>query len=177
MTPVTHQTVKLGLGRHSSPEQGACVMELASMLAGEPFGDHPKAVCPVIGEYLRTLNDGCGSELRDRLYPLAAKVVGSSGSARVSRARRHRCQERLLEVRGTSRSRLERLFARSSRTLSAGTCAAAFLEAGRFDDAVAFVDELLAVAPRDETAAPDAPPAVAPPRPGAGAPRRSTAPR
>ena len=29
MAPVTHQTIKLGKGNHSSPEDGACVMELA----------------------------------------------------------------------------------------------------------------------------------------------------
>jgi len=41
MGPVTHQTIRLSRGKHSSPEEGACVMELASMLAGEPFSDHP----------------------------------------------------------------------------------------------------------------------------------------
>lgn len=163
MSPVSHQTVKLGLGRHSGPEQGACIMELASMLAGEPFTDHPKAVCPVIGEYLRTLNDGCGSEVRDRLYPIAAKVVGSSGSARASRARRRLCQEKVLELRGTRRGRMERLFLKSGRTLSAGTCAAAFLEAARFDDAIAFVDELLLAGTReDETTTPVHKPACGP---------------
>jgi hypothetical protein len=48
MSPVTHQTIKLSKGKHASPGDGACVMELASMLAAEPFSDHP-AVCPVIG--------------------------------------------------------------------------------------------------------------------------------
>jgi hypothetical protein len=37
MRQVTYQTVSLGASRHESPEEGACVMELASMLAGEPF--------------------------------------------------------------------------------------------------------------------------------------------
>ena len=36
MTRVTHQTVRLTTGKHTSPSDGACVMELASMLAGEP---------------------------------------------------------------------------------------------------------------------------------------------
>ena len=47
MSPVTYQTIKLGKGKHSSPDDGACVMELASMLAGESFTDHPSSVCPV----------------------------------------------------------------------------------------------------------------------------------
>jgi len=46
--PANHQTIKLSKGRHRGPEDGACAMELASMLAGEPFSDHPDSVCPVI---------------------------------------------------------------------------------------------------------------------------------
>ena len=46
MPPVSHQTIKLSRGRHSSPEHGACVMELASMLAGEGFSDHPRKFGP-----------------------------------------------------------------------------------------------------------------------------------
>ena len=53
MPLVSYQTIKLSTGKHSSPEAGACVMELASMLAGEPFSDHPESVCPVIGSFLR----------------------------------------------------------------------------------------------------------------------------
>jgi hypothetical protein len=48
MSPVTYQTIKLSKGKHTSPEDGACVMELASMLAGEQFSDHPASVCPVL---------------------------------------------------------------------------------------------------------------------------------
>jgi hypothetical protein len=39
-------------------------MELSSMLAGEPFTDHPVAVCPVIGALLRTYNDTIDDERR-----------------------------------------------------------------------------------------------------------------
>jgi hypothetical protein len=48
MTPLAgHQTARLSKGRDTSPEHGTCVMELASMLAGEPFSDAPRSVCPV----------------------------------------------------------------------------------------------------------------------------------
>ena len=59
---VSHQTVRLRRGKHASPEKGVCVMELASMLAGEPFSDRPQAVCPVIGAYLRSYNDVVDSD-------------------------------------------------------------------------------------------------------------------
>ena len=57
MSPASYQTIRLSKGKHTDPEDGACVMELASMLAGEPFTDHPASVCPVIGSFLRSYND------------------------------------------------------------------------------------------------------------------------
>jgi hypothetical protein len=87
MSPVTYQTIKLGKGKHSSPDDGACVMELASMLAGESFTDHPSSVCPVIGSFLRAYNDSVDDERRQDLYEYASRVVGSRTSADVQRAR------------------------------------------------------------------------------------------
>jgi hypothetical protein len=93
MSPVTHQTIKLGKGKHRSPDEGACVMELASMLAGEPFSDHPMSVCPVIGSLLRAYNDSLDGERRQDLYAYAAKVVGSRATGRVQNARAERVKE------------------------------------------------------------------------------------
>lgn len=90
MASVTHQTVKLSKGQHSSPGEGACVMELASMLAGEPFSDHPVSVCPVIGSFLRSYNDFVDDERRQDLYMYAARVVDSRGSGAIQNARAER---------------------------------------------------------------------------------------
>jgi hypothetical protein len=90
MSPVSYQTIKLGKGKHLSPEDGACVMELSSMLAGEPFTDHPASVCPVIGSFLRSYNDAIDDQRRQSLYDFASKVVGSRGSARIQEARAER---------------------------------------------------------------------------------------
>ncbi len=90
MAQVTHQTVKLRKGRHDAPEEGACVMELASMLAGEPFTDHPASVCPVIGSCLRAYNDWIDDDRRQDLYGYAARVVGTRTSQDVQRARADR---------------------------------------------------------------------------------------
>ena len=89
----SHQTVRLSRGRHFSPDHGVCVMELASMLAGEPFSDHPHSVCPVIGAFLRAYNDGLPDDRRQDLYEYAAKVVGTTSSRRVRRARARLCLE------------------------------------------------------------------------------------
>jgi hypothetical protein len=138
----SHQTVTLARGRHSDPSKGACVMELASMLAGERFSDHPRSVCPVIGRYLRTLNDGLGDERRQDLYALAAAVVGTAGSRRDRARRRALCRSRSLELRQES-SRIVRLFAALSREEAAEACAFAYLDAERYDDAIAFTSELI----------------------------------
>jgi hypothetical protein len=90
MVDVTFQTIRLSRGKHPSPEHGACVMELASMLAGERFSDHPKAVCPVIGAFLRVYNDALDDRRRQDLYACAARVVGSRASNAVTVARAQR---------------------------------------------------------------------------------------
>lgn len=104
MRPVTHQTVRLSRGKHASPEDGACVMELASMLAGEPFSDHPISVCPVIGACLRAYNDWIDDTRRQDLYAYAAKVVGTRASYEVQRRR----AERVTEWAGTVARRHKR---------------------------------------------------------------------
>ncbi len=101
MSTPSHQTVKLSKGKHSSPENGACVMELASMLAGEPFTDHPQSVCPVIGSFLRAYNDSVNDEKRQDLYAYAANVVGTRTSAQMQRARAERLAEWCDQIRST----------------------------------------------------------------------------
>jgi hypothetical protein len=87
MPPISHQTIKLSRGRHSSPENGACVMELASMLAGESFSDHPRSVSRPIASFLRGYNDLLDDSRRADLYRYAAQTVGTAGPASVEEAR------------------------------------------------------------------------------------------
>ena len=68
-------------------------MELASMLADEPFSDRPRNASAVIGAFLRTYNDGLDDERRQDLYPLASLIVGSAGRRSVERERASRCLE------------------------------------------------------------------------------------
>jgi len=87
MSDPSFQTIRLGRGAHASPLHGACVVELASMLAGERFSDHPRSVCPVIAGFLRVYNDRLREREMPELYPLAAMVVGSRSTLRVRRRR------------------------------------------------------------------------------------------
>ena len=66
-------------------------MELASMLADEPFSDRPASTSPVIAALLRTYNDGLGDDRRQDLYPLASLIVGTAAGRAVERERASRC--------------------------------------------------------------------------------------
>src|SRR4051794_40947658 len=74
---ITHQNVRLRRGAHRSPADGACVMEVVSMLAGERFTDRPQTACPVIGAFLRAYNDIVGDAPRQEMLACAANVVDS----------------------------------------------------------------------------------------------------
>jgi hypothetical protein len=91
--PASHQTVRIDRGKHAAPEEGACVMELASMLGGEDFSDRPRSVCPVVAGFLRGYNDLVDDERRQELYRYASEVVGSAGD-RMLRWRRRRVLRR-----------------------------------------------------------------------------------
>lgn len=87
MAQANHQTIRLGKGKHWSPEDGACVMELASMLAGEPFSDHPRSVSPSIAAFMRAYNDSLDDERRQSLYAFASTCVGTAGPTSLEEAR------------------------------------------------------------------------------------------
>jgi hypothetical protein len=82
--------IKLTRGSHQSPRHGLCVMELASLLAGERFSDHPASVCPVIGSVMRSYNDAVSDPRRQDLYPYAARMLGTRSTTEISELRRAR---------------------------------------------------------------------------------------
>jgi hypothetical protein len=83
--------VRLAQGAHSSPDEGVCVVELASVIAKEKFSDRPNCVCPLIGAFLRGWNDRASHAERQRLGPYASRIVGSRGDRQVTRERRDIC--------------------------------------------------------------------------------------
>ncbi|MDX6653227.1 MAG: hypothetical protein QOJ38_2008 [Solirubrobacterales bacterium] len=87
------QPVRLAAGSHDSPDEGVCIVELASLIGGEPFSDRPDCVCPTVGSFLRAWNDRAAHAARQRLVPYAERVVGSRCSSEVTHARRDLCLE------------------------------------------------------------------------------------
>jgi len=156
----SYQTVRLSQGKHRDPDHGACVMELASMLAGEPFSDRPRCVDPVIAGFMRTYNDGIDDRRRQDLYPLASSVVGSRSVPSVQAERARLCLQWAQSRYGTGRHGMRKLLPK--RPLlpdgrlgddAAGTLAGrvAVKQAckrraeGAHEAALAFVREMLAV--------------------------------
>lgn len=66
----------LSPGRHRSPRRGACFMEFASYLAGEPWSDHPACTHGTLAHLARMVNDRTSDAGRARLTPLIPSVVG-----------------------------------------------------------------------------------------------------
>jgi hypothetical protein len=62
-------------------------MELASMLAGEPFSDHPRSASRSIGAFLRSYNDMIDEDRRQDLYAYASRVVDTVAPDRVEALR------------------------------------------------------------------------------------------
>ena len=75
----------LSQGKHRNPRSGACFMEFASYLAGEPWSDHPRCTHALLASMARMVNDFTSDENRSALAGLTPSVIGlSSDDPRLS---------------------------------------------------------------------------------------------
>ena len=75
-------------GSHNTVAEGMCAMEAAAWIAGEKFSDHPECVCPVIGSFMRSWNDGLPDADRTALLlPLIPLTIGTRGSPELAARR------------------------------------------------------------------------------------------
>jgi hypothetical protein len=68
---------QLRAGGHVCPEDGACLMEYVSLLAGTPFGDHPACTDPTLAALARLVNDASSDAGRPALALLAPALASS----------------------------------------------------------------------------------------------------
>ncbi|GAB3308215.1 hypothetical protein GCM10027451_17010 [Geodermatophilus aquaeductus] len=68
---------RLQAGFHPDPEQGACLMEYVSVLAGTTFSDHPRCTDPTLAELARLVNDASTDEGRPLLAAFAPALVAT----------------------------------------------------------------------------------------------------
>jgi hypothetical protein len=144
---VSHQVARLARGRHASPSAGVCAMELASMLAREPFSDRPPSVSPTIGAFLRTYNDGLEDERRQDLYGVASAVVGSARGRGVERRRINACLAFALQ-HGSGIPAPRASIAMATPEPAGAWAAMTALESDAHDEALALLDTLVALGAR-----------------------------
>lgn len=71
---------QLRAGAHLAPEDGACLMEYVSVLAGTAFNDHPSCTDPTLATVARLVNDASTGAGRPLLAPFAP-LLAETGSA------------------------------------------------------------------------------------------------
>jgi hypothetical protein len=65
----------LARGKHRRPEQGACLMEYVSVLAGQRFTDRPACTPAAVAVVARRVNDAVGDRARARLVRWAPELI------------------------------------------------------------------------------------------------------
>src|SRR5688500_1006400 len=74
---------QLSRGKHRSAKTGACFMEFASYLAGEPWSDSPQCTDPLLAHLARGVNDQLPDVRRDEIAPEIPRVIGLRGDHRI----------------------------------------------------------------------------------------------
>ena len=114
------------------------------MLAHEPFSDRSPSISPTIGAFLRTYNDGLDDERRQDLYAVSAAVVGTACGRAVERRRVNACLAFAL-AHGTGIPSPRASLAMATPEPAGAWAAMTALEAGAHADALALLDELVAM--------------------------------
>ena len=74
-------TLTLTSGSHERPEDGACLLEAVSWMAGEPWSDTPVCVDRTLAAFGRSWNDGMRTDAeRAQLVRYVPALIGTAGS-------------------------------------------------------------------------------------------------
>ena len=103
-------TLVLKAGAHRSLEEGSCLEEAVSYIAGEPWSDHPKCVSPVLAAFGRAWNDGMRSdEERGALKQYITRQIGTAGDREADERRAWLATDWLVRVCAPAFLRLAKL--------------------------------------------------------------------
>jgi hypothetical protein len=111
----------LSAGGHLRLEDGACLMEYVSVLAGERFSDRPACTDPTLAAVARIVNDELSDEGRQPLAARAVTLIGRTGDrGRLAPAIVAACLAAALDRLDRPVPALERQLRRATRRLAAG---------------------------------------------------------
>lgn len=78
ISPRLNAAPHLTLGAHLSADEGACLMEVVSQHAREPWSDAPRCTHPLLAHVARLVNDAMSDTGRQSLLELAPTLVTAS---------------------------------------------------------------------------------------------------
>jgi hypothetical protein len=133
----------LSRGKHRNSRKGACFMEMASVLAGEKWSDHPRCTHPLLADLARHVNDATSDDNRHELALLIPEVVGlTSDDPRVDARIALRCATTALPVASEERQNVLAV------SVLSADCVLAHLDGRQSDDLEPASQAALDTAPR-----------------------------
>ena len=75
MVPFPEQRPQLRTGWHLDPDDGTCLMEHVSQLAGLKFTDSPRCTDPLLAALAQLVNDAVSDEARPQLLGVAGRLA------------------------------------------------------------------------------------------------------
>ena len=82
------RVTKLHVGKRDPGSDQMCVMEAVAFVTHKKWTDHPPCVCPVIGAFMRTWNDGLPDNERGMLLPFIPRLINTRNALFHSFSRR-----------------------------------------------------------------------------------------
>lgn len=87
LTPEQIARLQLGSGAHKPGDPDPCLLEAESIFAGEPFGDSPSCVDPVLAAFGRSWNDALADADRQTLKQYLGRLAGTNNGPALSAKR------------------------------------------------------------------------------------------
>jgi hypothetical protein len=101
---------QLHLGGHAPDDGQMCVMEAVAFVTHKDWTDHPPCVCPVLGAFLRSWNDGLPDDERTALLlPFIPRLINTRGSKELEQRRATMAADWLIRTHTAAWLRLARL--------------------------------------------------------------------
>jgi hypothetical protein len=102
---------KLHFGKHAAGSDEMCIMEAIAYVTHKKWSDHPPCVCPVLGAFMRTWNDGISDddERTVLLKPFIPRLINTRGSNALEQRRATMAADWLIRTHTVAWLRLAKL--------------------------------------------------------------------